>query len=263
MNIKAVVSNVIICVFCLTAVVLTGTGNCIAQERAGVDLANLEPNLPLRVVDAVPIPSGARQIQAAVRYQDPDEGKKEFYFQPRIAAGIAPNLQVAADVPYIDNSDEKGSGDIGLEALYRFNTESGQLPSFALMGRFEIPTGKESSGLDTVLKLIATKSFRSEALMQRAHLNLEWKRNSGRDQGERENLYAAVLGVDIPVNKSMLLVADIFREQQRKEGKYTNMFELGIRSQIRPDAVISLGGGIGLWDESPDWRVLLGFQFSF
>jgi len=263
MNRKIVVFKVLSYLVCLAVMLSAGTGECIAQEKASPELANLEPGFPLRVVDAVPLAYGTRQIQAALRYQHPDEGGNEFYLQPRIAAGIAPNLQAAIDIPYINNSDENGSGDIGLEALYQFNKESGHMPSFALMGRLELPTGKGSAGLDTVLKLIATKSFTAENVLERAHFNLEWKHNSGQDQGEREQIYAAVLGVDIPVAKNTLLVADIFREQQRREGKYTNMFELGVRTQLAQNMLLSVGGGIGLWAESPDWRLTLGFQYSF
>lgn len=162
------------------------------------------------------------------------------------------------------DADKTGSGDIRLEALYNFNTESVHVPAFSLAGGVELPTGKDTEGIDTTVKFIASKMpFPKSYLLHRVHLNIIWRHDSERKDDERSDYYKAILGFSSRVGKDTMLVFDILREQERKEKEEANIFEVGIRRQLDPLTVIVVGGGAGLGDESPDMRLTFGFQRSF
>jgi hypothetical protein len=50
------------------------------------------------------------------------------------------------------------SGDLHLGVLYNFNTETLQLPAFAVRVEADLPTGVNSRGIDTQITGIMTRS---------------------------------------------------------------------------------------------------------
>jgi len=228
------------------------------------DHNNLEDGLPTEITDAYPTAYMNREIQGILRYDRTSDDENRLVMQPRIEYGFARNWQGSIDVPvYAGNADRTGSGDVRLEALYNFNTESKLLPAFALSGRVDFPSGKDSAGIDTAVKFIASKMIVPSTLFHRAHFNAVWYRNAGASEDERENRYALIAGFDVRAGKDAILVVDFIREQDLKHGENANILELGIRRQITPFTVISLGAGVGIGDESPDYRLVAGFQYSF
>lgn len=127
-------------------------------------------------------------------YERIDDGEDRFVLQPRLEYGFARNWQATLTSSFfIGDADRSGSGDINLEALYNFNTESVYVPAFAVAAGVEFLTGKGTNGLDTTLKLIASKMpFPKSYLLHRLHFNALWKHNSGRKEGERRDLFCDV-----------------------------------------------------------------------
>lgn len=243
---------IVFCIFVVSGAVSAGDHN------------NLEDGLPTELTDAYPTAYLNREIQGIIRYDRTNDNENRLLLQPRLEYGLARNWQASVDVPvYAGNADRTGSGDVRLEALYNFNTESKLLPAFALSGRVDFPSGKDSAGIDTAVKLIASKMIVPSTLFHRVHFNAVWYRNAGASEDERENRYALIAGFDVRAGKDATLVVDFVREQDRKHGENANILELGIRRQITPFTVISLGAGVGIGDESPDYRLVAGFQYSF
>lgn len=250
----ATLKNIVI-VFCI--LIIEGAAS------AG-DHNNLEDGLPTELTDAYPTAYLNREIQGIIRYDSTNDDENRFVLQPRLEYGFARNWQASIDVPvYAGNADRTGSGDVRLEALHNFNTESKLLPAFALSGLVEFPSGKDSAGIDTAIKLIASKMIVPGTLFHRVHFNAVWRRNAGASEDERENRYALIAGFDVRAGKDAILVMDFVREQDRNHGENVNILDLGVRRQITPFTVISLGAGVGIGDESPDYRLAAGFQYSF
>jgi hypothetical protein len=61
----------------------------------------------------------------------------------------------------------------------------------------------------------------------------------------------------------MVFVADLVREQLFEDHEEHNLAEFGLRYQLTPRLTLSGGTGFGFGDESPDVRVMFGFQFAF
>jgi hypothetical protein len=245
------------------AVAIAGPLGVAVPPAQAADHVNLEEEIPVQVEDAYPIPYRGREFQGLLRYERTADDKDRFRFEPRLEVGIAPNWQVRLSAPFLVGSAEKtGSGDVGLEAFYNFNTESLRLPAFALSSRFDFPTGPDTEGVDTTVKFIATKSLGESSLLQRLHLNLSWTHNAGRLPTERRDRFAGVLGYSQRVGPDTILVADFVREQEREKDKTANILEGGIRHQLDPLTVLAIGVGAGVGPDSPDVRITLGFQRS-
>jgi hypothetical protein len=155
-------------------------------EAHAADHTNLEEGLPTEVEDAYPIAYKGRELQVQARYERTAAGKNRLVLDPRLEYGFARNWQARINVPFrLGSADKTGSGDIGLEAFYNFNTESLSTPVFAVSARADLPTGKDSRGVDTQFKFIATKTLGAGSRLQRLHLNLIYRHNAQAQATER------------------------------------------------------------------------------
>lgn len=227
------------------------------------DHLNLEEGLPTEIEDAFPVPYRGREFQASMRYDRTGDHKDRFTLDPRVEYGFAPNWQARLSVPfYVGSADRTDSGDLGLEAFYNFNMEGLYLPAFAASARADFPTGKDSAGIDTTLKLIMTKSITKTGL-DRIHLNVAWKHNAGARDDDRHDLYQLIFGYSRRLGADTVAVVDFIREQERERKREANIIEVGLRRQITPLTVVNGGIGAGIGDESPSFRATLGVQRSF
>ncbi len=225
------------------------------------DHLNLEEGLPTEVEDAYPVPYKGLEVQGVLRYErNGDEDR--ILLEPRLEYGVAPNTQVRLAVPFsFGDGGVNNIEDVGVEVFYNFNAESLTLPAFAVSVGADFPTGPDSSGVDPTVRLLATKTI-GNANMDRLHLNLGYTRNFEAEVDERSNQFSAVLGYSRRLNSDTMLVSDFVFEQEDEEDTDAYLIELGIRHQIDPLTVFSVGAGAGLTSDSPDFRVTVGFQRS-
>jgi hypothetical protein len=228
---------------------------------AQTDHVNLEEGLPTSLEDAYPTAYRNREVQFYTRYERGRDGTDRVVYNPRFEFGPFRNTQVSVTVPFYSGSgDRTGSGDVQIEAFYNFNTESRKLPAFAVVGRVTAPSGKNSRGLDTAVKFIATKSISNR--FDRLHVNLELERNAGARFDERNTLYRAILGYSGRIGADTLFVADFVRRQERMRGENSNVIEAGIRRQLNPLTVLTFGAGVGVGEQSPRFQISIGIQRS-
>jgi hypothetical protein len=230
---------------------------------SAADHLNLEEGLPTQIEDAYPIAYRGREFQASMQYDRTGDHKDRFTMEPRVEFGFAPNWQGKITVPfYVGSADRTDSGNVGLEAFYNFNTEGIFLPAFALSARADLPTGKDSAGMDTTLKALMTRSITKTGL-DRVHLNVAWKHNAGARDEQRDDLYRVIVGYSRRIGADTVAIVDFIREQEIERKREANIVEVGLRRQITPLTVITTGVGAGIGDESPSFRAMLGFQKSF
>lgn len=226
---------------------------------AQTDHVNLEEGLPTSLKSAYPTTYRNREIQFFTRYERTRDGKDRVTLNPRLEFGVFRNTQLSIEAPfYTGSADRTGSGDIRLEALYNFNTESRKVPAFAVAGRITAPSGRNSRGVDTAVKFIATKSMSNR--FDRLHLNLELERNGGARFDERNTLYTAIFGYSGRIGADTLFVADFVRRQERLRGENSNIIEAGIRRQINPLTILTIGAGVGIGEQSPKFQIRIGIQ---
>lgn len=227
------------------------------------DHINLEDGIPVQAEDAFPIHYQGRELQIYSRYDRTDDSKNQFQLVPRLEYGFALNWQVELEAPFLFGSaDKTTSGNTVLTALYNFNTENLWFPAVALKGGLEFPSGIDSSGVDTRLKLILTKTLSRSSFFHRIHFNFEWRHNNSPIPREREDRYIAVLGYQLRLGPNNQFIADIYRHQEINKDKVSNIIEVGLRHQWNPLTVLALGAGVGFTDQSPEIRGTLGIQRS-
>ncbi len=246
----------------LAAFGLALLGSGLAARAA--DHTNLEEGLPTEVEDAYPIAYRGRELQFQGRYERTADGKNQYVLDPRLEVGFARNWQAKIAVPFrLGSGDKTGSGDVGLEVFHNFNNESLRLPAIAVSLRADLPSGRDSRGIDTQFKFIATKSLGTARKLQRVHFNLIYANNAKASAGERSNRTAGILGYSQRLNADTIGILDYVREQDRAEGVVSNIIEVGLRRQINPQTALALGVGAGVSKESPDFRLTAGVQKSF
>ena len=228
------------------------------------DHLNLEEGLPIEVEDAYPIPYKGLEFQGRFTYER-NHGDDFLGLESRFEYGFAPNWQGRITIPVqFGGSDvSDGLGDVGLEVFYNFNAESLNVPAFALSVSGHFPTSRESKGVDPEIKFIMTKTLGKGANLDRLHLNLAYTRNTDASSNERQDLFQGILGYSRRLGSETLLVTDFVYEQEEEKNTDAYLLELGIRHQVNPLTVFTVGAGAGLTGNSPDFRINLGFQRSF
>ena len=183
-----------------------GLLNCFNPALAA-DHYNLEDGLPTELEDSIPTAYLNRELQGKFSWEHTREGEEIFTLEPRLEYGIFRNAQIELDVPFWlgDGVEEEGLGDVVLGALYNFHQETLWMPAPSLAGHVIFPTNDESDGVDTVLKLILSKTIGRGYTWQRVHLNVLWNYNSDAHEDERENYFAGIIGYgpsDLPRYRS-------------------------------------------------------------
>ncbi|MEC4982867.1 MAG: transporter [Oscillatoria sp. PMC 1068.18] len=234
------------------------------QTAQAADHLNLEEGLPTEVEDAYPVPYQGRELQGVLRYDRTGDGKDHFVVEPRLEYGFAPNWQGRIAIPFEFGSDTAdGIGDVEVEVFHNFNTETLKMPAFAVSASAAFPTGADSAGVDPSFKFIATKTLGTGANLDRVHLNLGYSINTSAEEEERGDRISAVVGYSRRLNSETILVTDLAYEQEQEKDQDSLLLEMGVRYQRSPLNVIAIGAGVGLTEDSPDFRVTAGFQRSF
>ncbi len=188
---------------------------------------------------------------------------------PTLELGLFRNFELDVAVPILlGTADRAGSGNIEVSALYNFKNKGLLLSAFAITGRAALPTGKKATGVDTSIKGILTKTITET---HRPHANFEYTFNQepsaefidGQLKTERQERYTAIAGYSGRVGPITVLVINYVHQQERLKDELYDWAEIGIRKQVTPRVVFSIGGSTGLTKETPNFLVNLGLQRAF
>ena len=227
---------------------------------SALDHDNLDPNRPIGMEDAYAIPKGEIGLEGGVRFNDRREGRTRVTFQPQIIYGAFDNTQIEIQGDLFTEPRSvvgaNKSGDLHLGVLYNFNTETLTLPAFAVRVEADLPTGVNSTGVDTQLTGILTRSFGR----LRVHLNAGYTVIGSPQGQERPGAYRAVAAVSYPLGYPMsfrdTLIASIYTRQSDLRGQTNHTgVEIGIRHQLTSRVV--LDGGLGTEFVGPSDRAAL------
>ena len=242
------------------------------------DHGNLETGFPLTIEDAYPVGKNAIEVQTLSRYirlRDDPEGDGLFELSPRLEWGALPNFQLSLEAPYfLGDGSMADSGEVGVEGLYNFNTETLTLPALSLAAGLHRPYGQdgEDGGLESSLTFLSTLSLGAPDpyaaspftfVPRQVHLNATWSHNFDPLPTERDDRYLIGVGYSQPLSNDLVLVADVFRETEREEGEALNAAEVGARYIVTPQTVVSAAAGVGFGGErTEDFRITIGLQHA-
>lgn len=215
---------------------------------AALDHDNLDPNRPIAIEDAYPVPHGEIGVEGGVLFNDRKQGNSRWVFQPQILIGAFANTQIElssnlATDPTTVVGDDK-SGDLSLGVLYELNTETVNVPAFAVRAGLGFPTGVNSQGVDTELTGVMTRSFGR----WRTHLNVGYTFLGSPQGNERSGWYRVVAAVSYPLGYPTsfrdTIIANVFTRQSNLVGQ-TNPtgIGMGLRHQVSSRVVFDMGLG--------------------
>lgn len=225
-----------------------------------LDHDNLDPNRPLQVEDAYPIPEGEIALESGVRVNDRREGRTRFAFQPQILYGAFRNTQIEIQSDLFTESGTvvgpNRSGDLRLGVLYNFNTETLTLPALAMSLELNVPTGVQSRGVDTKVTGILTRSIGR----LRFHVNGGYTVLGSPQYQERSGMYRFVAAVSYPIGYPYrfreTLIIDVYTRQSDLVGQSNHTgIEVGLRHQL--SSRIVLDGGLGTEFMGPSYRAAI------
>src|SRR5256885_14899198 len=159
----------------LAAMVFT----CLLPPVALADVSNHDTGLPIEIEDARPIERWQKALQLITRWERQRSGANLFVVETQFQWGFAARSQVALTLHTLaGTADRTGNGDLRLQIMRQLHEETALLPAFAAFLRLDVPTGHESRGLDTTVRLAATKTLGAEPDTHQLHANAVWTRNA-------------------------------------------------------------------------------------
>lgn len=233
-----------------------------AGPACAADHQNLEEFLPTQIEDAYLVPYRGRELQGRFQYEETENDEARFTVAPRLEFGPFRNFQAEVKVPYrAGEADDADSGEVTVAGLYNFNQETVVVPAFTLGAEMVAPWGRGDQPWQTRVKFILTKTMPSK-VHQRIHFNGAWTHAYDAAPNERADRYEIALGYSVSVHAQAILVVDVVREEELREGRENNLVEAGIRYQLTPLTVLTAGGAAGFAGSETDFRALVGFQHS-
>jgi len=234
-------------------------------------LSNLEPERPIDVEDATPIPF--RAVSAAVdwTYNARKGGFNDQGPGWSLLFGALRNLELGAAQRYVTRPGRNAlrgisSGDLELHALYGVLSETAGHPALATRVGVVFPTGLDSRGTDFELGGVFTRSFDS----MRLHGNVQWRRLGDTGVTERRNRLEGGLAVDFLASPSgrtdtLILAGVTVRSSLVKKGDDIVTVEVGARQRIGIQTILFGGLGSVVTDgpDRPRLRVRLGISHVF
>jgi hypothetical protein len=234
-------------------------------------LSNLEPERPIAVEDATPIPYRAISAAADWTYNLRRGGLNDQGPGWSILYGALRRFELGAAQRYVTRPGRNAlrgisSGDLKLHALYGLLGESARLPALAARVGVVFPTGLDSRGTDLELGALLTRSFDS----MRIHGNVSWTRLGDTVPTERADRVEAGLAVDFlasgPGRTDTLVLADVtVRSSPVRQGDAIMNVELGVRHRIGTQTIVFGGLGSEISDQAdrPRLRIRLGISHVF
>ena len=248
------------------AAALAAPGAAVAQvTTATSDLMNLQPQLPVEVEDAEPLPSGVRELQVPLRWTRERDSDNRLLVEPRLMMGFGARWQASVGLPLVvGSSDRSNSGNLRGDLMWKAFDEAGLIPAVALGATLELPTGNDAEGTDITLRALATKTLGATPGTHQIHGNFAYRINDDAQPGERDDTTRFILGYSTPLTPSTVIVADVLRGHGRLGATaMSTVFEVGVRYVFTPGTIVSLGLARGDGDDAPSWGVTAGFQTRF
>jgi hypothetical protein len=99
------------------------------------------------------------------------------------------------------------------------------------------------------------------------HFNagFDWTADESEEEALRRVALNVVLGHDVPLTASLLVVSDVvWRQADEKAAEDLWLLETGVRAQLRPSLIEALGEGVGLntGREVPIFTITAGLQIG-
>jgi hypothetical protein len=232
------------------AAVLAAAVALLVPARAAAQLlSDLEPERPVLVEDARPLPFRAISASMDWSYNVRSERINDWGPGFSLLYGAARGLELGSAIRYVTRPGRNAlrgiaSGDLEVHALLGLTSETALAPAVALRIGVQFPTGLDSRGTDLHLAGLFTRSFD----VVRVHANVRWFRLGDTLATERADRFEGIVGADFllhPAGRTdTLVVADAaVRSNPVVGGRTIVELEAGARQRIGLQTIVFVGLG--------------------
>ena len=246
----------------------------------GLDLLNLQQNMPMRMQDAYAIPEHALSVDLAIDVGVNDRSSDWLQTRTQVEYGIAPGLQGVVGLRSVwSDYDETGNGDIYVEILKQIY----ETPRDALAAEIKLnfPTGQDYARADTSipgfnfvvdprqeeidfwLGAVYTRVLQKPA-RTRLHAQVQRGFINSAPRGADPNRWFLSLGADHLIAPDTLLMANLWWEESAKLTATDSMaLQVGLRRRQTPRLIWAVSLNLGLGWELADCGGALSAQYGF
>lgn len=248
---------------------------------AGLPAVSLAASLqPVGLQDASLLPENGAEFRLGFSYAD--DLYNQFQSQdldrriaelPSLTLNLGLGQRVEGQLQYsflhLDEDGRSarwGSGDLTVAGKVRLNPESISLPALALRVATKLPVADEEHDLGTdrtdfFATLLTSRNFQRFSIHVNLGLAILEDPRPGHSGQDDMLQYGVALGVPLPLQQAMLLVAveglDLGPSLNRR-----GVFRGGVQIPFGP-MVWDLGAGVGYVSKSEDWSVRTGLTYKF
>jgi hypothetical protein len=222
---------------------------------AQIDYRNSERGQPLRVEDAYPIERSALEWSLSGRIQFAGSTTVAYQAVPELSFGLIRNLALGLGVP-VDLWHRSAGSSVRAEvfSLYNLTGETVHWPALAI--RVDGATSFEDGGGAATVSGIATRSFGANRLHLNGTVALA-------QDGEETPSWWIGAGIDHTfIRSSLLLLAEATVERDRRIGATRTFLGVGLRRQMTPTLVLSLGARRAFTAGTPG-EIAIGVSHAF
>ena len=173
-------------------------------------------------------------------------------------------MQLAAALPHnFGDTPINNSGGVTVSVLYQLTNNTAYLPAFAVDAVYLEPTGPGHHTGFTTLRGIATKFLGEDAASPRLHLNLSWYHFTDPSTSPQRNQYEVGIAYSQLLTVDTAAVIDFVHGDKTQRGQRESIIDIGVRHLVGDTLALSVGGGFGMGQQSPAFRILFAVQKDF
>jgi len=220
-----------------------------SSVAGGQSVSDIEPERPVSVEDAKPVPYRAFSASLDWTYNLRSGGINDQGPGIALLYGAARGVELGGALRYVTRPGRNAlrgiaSGDLHLHGLVGLAAETRRFPAVAIRVGVAFPTGLDSRGTDLELAALLTRSFDAFRL----HGNLRWTRLGDTLAPEKPDRFEGILGVDVVpgwtgTTDTVLLFDVAARSNAVREGETVVELGAGARQRIGMSTVFFVGLG--------------------
>lgn len=223
------------------------------------------PFVPVQVEDAFPVPFNALQLQADAHYTrdtDAGGGGNNTVAEPFVKlGGPIQGMELAVALPHnFGDTPINNSGGPTFNVLYQFTNDTTYLPAFAGRAVYQEPTGPGHHTSLTTLRGIATKFLGADAAAPRLHLNLSWYHFTDPSASQQRNQYEVGIAYSQLLAADTAAFVDFVHGDKPQRSQQESIIDIGVKHLLGDTVAVSFGGGFGMGQQSPAFRILFSVQ---
>ena len=239
----------------------------LAATGAWADPQGTSTYVPVQIEDAYVVRLGEFELQSVARFDKNTHGSAGpdlWNLTPEVKFGATKNLELIVGTNYAaGNQSGANQGAGSFVALYNINPNTTYVPAFAVQVGYATPYGSGQKTATYTLKGIATKNLGPPDSSPRLDLNVIWTHRTQAEGSTRGDQLQFGVAYSMLIRSDTALVVDYVHGATSSKGKTENIVDVGFRHEVTSNLALSVGAGIGVGGDSPNYRFIFALQRSF